>query len=523
MQTILRLLLILGRLLGIIQIAVGLALWLGWLPRAVAFHTAAGSLLVLVLWMVALIALFALSSRAIPLIALFWGGLVLWLGMAQMTILNGNAHWTIRVAHLVIGLAAIGFIESLVKATRRHWSARSTATTAMLLLLATLPMQAQSPACSDAPRRPITMVDVPGNPFQALPSADGCWVFVSLARPRAGAPASVALLRRENGTLSVVRVQPVDAGATGMALTHDGNTLIVAGTQRIVFVSVPKLIAGGKGAVLGYLDEPGVGGRIYASTTRDDRLAFVANEGDQSVSVIDLPKALASQFSPSSIVGKIPTGAASIAVTLSPDDELLYVTSQVAPASFGWPIVCKREGTSDTTSVNPQGAIHIVDVRRASTDPAHAVVASVPAGCNVVRLVLSPSGDRVYVTARNSNALLVFDAAKLRSDATHALIGRVRVGTAPVGVAVIDSGRQLVVTNSNRFAGSANDRQTLTVIDASKVADGERAILGSIPAGAFPREERVTSDGKILIVTNFASKQVEVIDLLHLPVEAGKP
>src|SRR5262249_50351043 len=210
MQTILRLLLILGRLLGIIQITVGLALWLGWLPRAVAFHTAAGSLLVLVLWTVALIALFALSSRSIPLVALFWGGLVLWLGMAQMTILNGSAHWTIRVAHFVIGLAAIGFIESLVKATRRHWSPRSLSASAVLLLAVTLPANAQSATCSDAPRRPITMVDVPGNPFQALPSADGCWVFVSLARPRAGAPASVALLRRDNGTLSVVRVQPVD-------------------------------------------------------------------------------------------------------------------------------------------------------------------------------------------------------------------------------------------------------------------------------------------------------------------------
>jgi DNA-binding beta-propeller fold protein YncE len=308
-----------------------------------------------------------------------------------------------------------------------------------------------------------------------------------------------------------------------MALTHDGNTLIVAGTQRIVFVSVPKLIAGGRGAVLGYLDEPGVAGRIYANITRDDRLLFVANEGDHSVSVIDLPKALASRFSPSSIIGKIPTGAAPIAVTLSPDDELLYLTSQVAPASFGWPTVCKREGTTDTSSVNPQGAIHVVDVRRASTDPAHAVIASVPAGCNVVRLVLSPSGDRVYATARNSNALMVFDAGKLRSDATHALTGRVQVGTAPVGVAVIDSGRKLVVTNSNRFAGSSSDRQMLTVIDASKVTDGERAILGSIPAGAFPREERVTGDGKALIVTNFASKQVEMIDLLHLPIEAGKP
>jgi uncharacterized membrane protein YuzA (DUF378 family) len=45
-----------------------------------------------------------------------------------MTLLTGSAHWTIRVAHFVVGLAAIGFIESLVKATRRHWAARGAPT-----------------------------------------------------------------------------------------------------------------------------------------------------------------------------------------------------------------------------------------------------------------------------------------------------------------------------------------------------------------------------------------------------------
>jgi hypothetical protein len=119
--------LIFGRLLGVLQITIGLALWRGWWPHAVAFHSAMGSLLVLVLWVVALIALFVLSTRAIPLVALFWGGLVLWLGMAQMTLFVGDAHWTIRVAHFVVGLAAIGFIESLVKATSRHWTVRGAA------------------------------------------------------------------------------------------------------------------------------------------------------------------------------------------------------------------------------------------------------------------------------------------------------------------------------------------------------------------------------------------------------------
>jgi hypothetical protein len=130
MRTTLGILLMLGRLLGVVQLVIGFALWFGWLPKAVATHTILGSVLVLVLWMVALIALFVLSKRLVPLVALFWGGLVLWLGMAQTTLLVAHGHWTIRVAHLVVGLAALGFIESLAKTTRRHWIARATAPTA---------------------------------------------------------------------------------------------------------------------------------------------------------------------------------------------------------------------------------------------------------------------------------------------------------------------------------------------------------------------------------------------------------
>jgi DNA-binding beta-propeller fold protein YncE len=127
------------------------------------------------------------------------------------------------------------------------------------------------------------------------------------------------------------------------------------------------------------------------------------------------------------------------------------------------------------------------------------------------------------VTARNSNALLVFDTDKLRSDPGHARIASIPVGTAPVGIAVVDSGRKVIVTNSNRFAGSSNDHQTLTVVDATKVESGAGAIVGSLPAGAFPREMRVTSDGTTLIVTNFASNSVEIIDLARLPLSPSRP
>jgi YVTN family beta-propeller protein len=408
-------------------------------------------------------------------------------------------------------------------------TARGTAIAFVLAASSTArPAAAQQPAgCNGPPTEPVTFVDVPGSPFQALPSADGCWIFVSMPGGPARGQAKIGVLRRAAGKVTVERTMPIQGNPTGMVLTHDGRTLIVADGPRLAFVDVDRLVKTRSDAVLGYLDEPapnGRLGRIYANVTHDDKTLFVADENAQTISVVDLEKIRSSHFHASSIVGKIPTGMLPIALAFSPDEKLLYTTSQWAPAPLNWPAECKREGAAtDTTSVNPQGAILIVDVERARTDPAHSLIGAVPAGCSAVRLALSPSGDRAYVTARNSNALLVFDTDKLRSDPGHARIASIPVGTAPVGIAVVDSGRKVIVTNSNRFAGSSNDHQTLTVVDATNVESGAGAIVGSLPAGAFPREMRVTSDGTTLIVTNFASNSVEIIDLARLPLSPSRP
>jgi DNA-binding beta-propeller fold protein YncE len=132
-------------------------------------------------------------------------------------------------------------------------------------------------------------------------------------------------------------------------------------------------------------------------------------------------------------------------------------------------------------------------------------------------MAMSPGGERIYVTARNSNAVLAFDTAKLLSDAEHARLATVPVGAAPVPIAVIDGGRKVVAGNSNRFAGG-NQPQTLTVLDESKMKDGAAAVLGSIPAGAFPREMAVSSDGRTLFLTNFGSQSLQAIDIARLPL-----
>ncbi len=126
------------------------------------------------------------------------------------------------------------------------------------------------------------------------------------------------------------------------------------------------------------------------------------------------------------------------------------------------------------------------------------------------------------MSARTDNALLAFDTRRLLTDPSHALIGRVPVGDAPVGVAVLerrsaDRGDQL-----EPLWQQQRDAESLTIIDAQKITSGEAAVLGTVPAGVFPRELRVTEDQKTLLLTNFGSKNLAVIDVVRLPLEPRK-
>lgn len=402
--------------------------------------------------------------------------------------------------------------------TRRR---RAAALTAAALLIGCRPVAEQTSKHPASGAPAITEVRLPGRPFQALPTRDGKWILVSLPQTDSGKP-GIAVLKRTAGTASLVRLVPLDAPPTGMVLTHDGKLLIAAANERLAFLDVARLVDGGPGKVLGYLDETRAGtrlARVYANVSPDDRYLFSSDERARTITVVALEEARASHYSASAIVGTIPVGNAPIDLAFSKDGRTLFSTSQAMPPRFGWPLECRREGTSPgTPPSHTQGAIGVIDVARAEKDPAHSVVRFVPAGCNPVRLVLSPRGDVAYVSARGDDALLAFDTERLVSDPGHALFGRVPVGPSPVGVAVFDSGRRVLVTSSDRFAGHADDRQPVYVVDATRIAAGAKAVLGTLTAGAFPRELRVTADGKTLLLTNFRSKTLELVDLTHLPL-----
>lgn len=101
------------RAAGLILIVLGLLFWSGHLTGLVPLHILVGLVLVLALWALAVLGARAGVGVGLAAGALFWGLVVLVLGLSQAAILPGGAHWVVQVLHLIVGIAAIGLAEML--------------------------------------------------------------------------------------------------------------------------------------------------------------------------------------------------------------------------------------------------------------------------------------------------------------------------------------------------------------------------------------------------------------------------
>lgn len=336
------------------------------------------------------------------------------------------------------------------------------------------------------------MVAVPPNPWGVVTTRDHQLAFVSLN----GAD-SVGLFRATSDP-SLVRQIEVPGAVFGEALTPDGRYLLGAdGGAGAWVIDVAAAEKGSSHAVLGDMTAGNGTGAIAVAVSPDGRYAFVSLEDAGQIAVFNLRHALAGGLGGAGYLGSILVGPTPTDVAFSPDGQWAYATS---------------EGPD----LNVAGTLDVISVRQAETDPAGAVVASVPAGCNPVRVITSGSGDVVWVTARASDALLAFSAGRLRTDAAHALLADVRVGEAPVQLAFVRGGSRIVVADSDRFdvRGAA---ASLAVVDVSAALAGRPALLGYLPAGQFPREMATAPGGRTLLVTNYSSNQLESVDVARLP------
>jgi DNA-binding beta-propeller fold protein YncE len=339
-------------------------------------------------------------------------------------------------------------------------------------------------------------VPVPGPPFGVVATPDGRYSLVDLIGGRVLVFSDASFVPK---LIHTIRLPGVSVGSS---LTRDGRYLLIANRAGATVVSVKRAVAGTPGAVLGTLapnSRQQLGGAIETASSADGRYVFVSLEGSASVAVYDIGGGVAH----ARYIGLIPVGEAPVGLALSPDGRYLYTTSEVAGRQrFRGPV-----GTNGTLSV--------ISVRAAERDPTHAVLATVPAMNQPVRVAVSPDGAVVWVTARGSDRLLAFSATKLLKDASHALLAKVPVGAAPVGLALFDHGKRVIVADSNRF-NAPGQHAALTVVDTAAALAHRSSVIATIPSGMFPREMAVEPNGRTVLVGNFASSQLEVVDVRGL-------
>jgi DNA-binding beta-propeller fold protein YncE len=336
-------------------------------------------------------------------------------------------------------------------------------------------------------------VSVGGKPFGVAISPDGKYSFVSTGN-------DVVVLSNRGGSLAPATVATIPAhGANkGEAITTDGKYLLAATGSGAYVISVPEAEAGEGSAVLGTLTSPHGSEAAEVTISRGNGYAFVTLQGSAEVAVFNLKKSLAHGLGQSGFVGTVPVGQDPVGIAQSPDGKWLYVA---------------QEGTQTPPA---PGKLYVLNEQRAETSPGTAVQASANAGCGPARVIVSSNGDDIWVTDRQSNALVAFSADKLLTKPADSLIARVNVGQNPIGATFIRGGTQIMVANANlsNFPGE----YTLTLVSAQgALQGGSGAVLGVLPSsGQNPREFGLEPGGTLL-VSDTGSGKLQVIDTGSLP------
>ena len=104
---------ILIRITGPTALVLGVLFWTGNALTLIPVHMLAGIVLILSLWTLAILAAVSGVPRGLVALAIVWGLVVPILGMTQTRLLPGDAHWVIRILHLLIGIGAMSLGQGL--------------------------------------------------------------------------------------------------------------------------------------------------------------------------------------------------------------------------------------------------------------------------------------------------------------------------------------------------------------------------------------------------------------------------
>jgi serine/threonine protein kinase/DNA-binding beta-propeller fold protein YncE len=329
---------------------------------------------------------------------------------------------------------------------------------------------------------------VGGSPFGIVVTPDGKYSFVSRGN-------SVAVLSNRGGSLAPAQAGSVSApgAAKTVAITSDGKYVLAAVSNGAYVINAADAENGG-GTVLGQIAPPLEDSANEVFVSRSG-LVFITYQNTGNVAVFNLRKAIAGGYSRAGFIGMIPLGTNSMpqAMAESADGHWLYVTGE-----------------------SQDGRLYLVDMATAGTDPQQALVSSAAAGCAPARVIVSGDGKYVWVTDRDSNALVAFSAAALAAKARNPLVANIAVGQTPIGLSLVNGGQQIVVADANTRDVQNADNLALVSTQLALLRKSG-ALSGFIPTGQQPRDLALEPDGKTLLSTDTKSGQLLAIDVRSLP------
>jgi serine/threonine protein kinase/DNA-binding beta-propeller fold protein YncE len=322
-----------------------------------------------------------------------------------------------------------------------------------------------------------------GQPFGVAVTSSGRYSFVTTGK-------SVTVLRNAAGSApAVVRTIGVPGASKGVAITPGGRFVIAAFGRGAAVINVAAAENGLPDPVTGLLTSPKGSGAVEVLISPDGRFVFVTLQGSAEMAVFNLAAALGRGFGTGDFIGYVPLAAQPVGMSIH--GSWIYVVSLT-------------------------GELAVLNLSKAENDPRRSVVATVRAGCGSARALVSSNGKVVWVTARQSDALLGFSTQALRTDPEHALIARVMVGETPLGETLVDHGARILVADSNlnHLAGVSSN---VAVVSTARALSGKPALLGYLPIGRVPRQFAVEPGGRVALVTVQGAGQLEAVNIGGLP------
>jgi len=326
-----------------------------------------------------------------------------------------------------------------------------------------------------------TTARLPGRPFDVVPDPSGRWAFASL--PSTEGTPRLAVLRRDGMRLRLARVVELERGLQPLGLhVAAGGRLLVAAGAALISIDIDPLLRNGDVAVTRLAKGAGLIGVV---STTDGRGVFATDESRGELVALRVTAGARH-------VTRVRLAQAPVGLSLSADERHVFVVS---------------EFDADWRDI---GVLFAVDAQRALDGAVGAVRASTPAGCHPVRVIHDAAPDVVWVTARESHAVLAYDAAELVERPDRSLLAKIPVGRAPVDMALTADGRWLAVADSHRFSRAAA-RGSLSLVDVRTALAGRDGAVTALRVGRFPRALALTPDASHLLVANFASRSIQSI------------